>query len=143
MPNADPSRQALFQLGDLRTHDIAPMLQDGLHAGLDIGLDALVLGLEIDEIHETGLGLAVWCNRYSVQRKNPGSWISGVAKMDGMAPGSPGGSAANLDLKYLSRLDGVVLGAHLVELLELVHAGIVHNGNPEEGLVGLDQVGLG
>jgi hypothetical protein len=28
------------------------MLQDGLDASLDIGLDALVLGLEIDEIHD-------------------------------------------------------------------------------------------
>jgi hypothetical protein len=32
------------------------MSQYGLKAGLDIFLDALVLGLEINEIHGSGLG---------------------------------------------------------------------------------------
>jgi hypothetical protein len=50
--DANPGRQPFFQFGDLGTHDVAPMLQDGLDASLDIGLDALVLGLEIDEIHD-------------------------------------------------------------------------------------------
>ena len=51
VPDPDHGRQALLQFGDLGAHHIAAVAQDRLDTGLDIRLDAFVLGLEIDEIH--------------------------------------------------------------------------------------------
>ncbi len=43
--------QALFQLGDFRPQDELAVGQHTLDAGIDFGFQALVLGLQVDELH--------------------------------------------------------------------------------------------
>lgn len=51
MLGADVGGQALFQLGDLRPQDELAVCQHALDVGIDIGFQALVLGVQVDELH--------------------------------------------------------------------------------------------
>ncbi len=49
MPNAKPSSQTLFQLGDLRAKDVLAVVEHGMDAGVDRAFQLAVLRLEVDK----------------------------------------------------------------------------------------------
>ena len=49
---SDVLREPLLELGNLRTHDVLAVLQHARDSLIDRGLQATVLGLEVDEVHE-------------------------------------------------------------------------------------------
>ena len=46
---AGVNHKFLFKLYELRTHDVLAMIQHAIHARLNLWLQGLVLGFEIDE----------------------------------------------------------------------------------------------
>lgn len=51
VPGAGIGGQAFFQLGDFRPQDELAVGQHALDVGIDFGFQALVLGLQVDELH--------------------------------------------------------------------------------------------
>ena len=51
MPDSDTARQPLLELGDLRTEDELPVVEDPLDASVDRFDELAILALEVDEIH--------------------------------------------------------------------------------------------
>lgn len=47
--------QLLFQLADLRSHDVLAVVQDGLNAAVELGSDSLMLSRQADEMHSAAL----------------------------------------------------------------------------------------
>ncbi len=50
MLRAHEGGQPSLELGDLRTHDEAPVVEDPLHAGIDLGLEVPVLRLHVVQL---------------------------------------------------------------------------------------------
>ena len=62
----DVLRELLLKFDDLGPHDVLAVLQHGVNTLIDRGLEALVLGLEVDEVHVSSLrGHARRCRRRS------------------------------------------------------------------------------
>lgn len=47
------STMQLDQIHNFGTHDVAPVLEHGPHASIDVALVPLVLSFEVDEFHST------------------------------------------------------------------------------------------